>query len=556
MVAREPSLDRFRIAQALREIAAFLRVSGGNPFRARAYEKGASALEGVADLDALVAERRLTDVPGLGPALAGVIVELHATGRSRLLEQLRAEHPPGVLELTEVVSLPRARLLHESLGVTSLDDLERACIEGRVRSVKGFGAKTEAKLLAAIEAYETRAEEHLLIDVVDTAETLRSFVAGCPDVERVEIAGGVRRFEETASELVLVAATRSPSKVSEWFLRCPLIVRREPATDHEVRVRLASAPPARLVLSSPGQFGTALVRATGPVEHVSELEARGRLEGATELEVYERLAVPFVPAEPREVPRALEQSWDDLVAIGDVRGMTHCHTRYSDGKATIEEMAAAAKAMGMEFVTITDHSPSAGYAGGVGPRRLEKQWREIAEAEQRVGIRILRGTESDIRADGSLDYEDSVLEKLDIIIASIHDRMKMDEDAMTKRLVACMKLPFFKVWGHALGRLVARRPPIACRVEEVLDAAAESGNVAIEVNGDPYRLDMEPRWLRAARQRGLPFVISTDAHSTSGLKVLRFGVGIARRGGVRRGEVLNARGVPEFVDAVRPVRGA
>jgi DNA polymerase (family 10) len=276
----------------------------------------------------------------------------------------------------------------------------------------------------------------------------------------------------------------------------------------------------------------------------------------SEAEIFSQLGMQYIPPELREDEGEIELALagklpQDLITIADIRGMTHCHTTYSDGRNTIAEMALAAEAMGMQYITITDHSPTAFYAGGVKLDRLKRQWDEIDRVQETVRVKLLRGTESDILQNGSLDYPDRVLERFDVIIASIHNRYKLDEAGMTRRLLAAMKNPFFKIWGHPLGRLVQRRPPIACRVEEVLDAIAES-RAAIEVNGDPHRLDMEPRWLKEARKRGIKFVISTDAHSISDLQNLPFGIGIARRGGVRRKEVLNALSVTEFRKRVLP----
>jgi DNA polymerase (family 10) len=231
--------------------------------------------------------------------------------------------------------------------------------------------------------------------------------------------------------------------------------------------------------------------------------------------------------------------------------MIHCHTVYSDGRNTIEEMARGAEELGMEYLTITDHSPLASYAGGLQVDRLRRQWDEIARVQANVRVKLLRGTESDILADGALDYPDAVLDELDVIIASIHNRYRMDADQMTRRLVRTMRLPRFKVWGHALGRYVLRRPPIACRVEEVLDAAAES-QVAIEINGNPHRLDLEPRWILEARERGLRFVVSTDAHSIAEMRNLRYGIDMARKGWLTKDDVLNTRDADAFRAAVRP----
>ncbi|HTN52671.1 MAG TPA: PHP domain-containing protein, partial [Anaeromyxobacter sp.] len=244
----------------------------------------------------------------------------------------------------------------------------------------------------------------------------------------------------------------------------------------------------------------------------------------------------------------------DLVRLEDVRGLVHCHTTWSDGRATLEEMARAAEARGAAYLTVTDHSRSAGYAGGLDRDRLLRQWEEIDRVQARVGIRLLRGTEADILEDGALDWPDEVLEQLDLVVASVHARMRMDEDQMTRRLVRAMSWPVFKVWGHGLGRLLGEREPYACRVEEVLDALARSRG-AVEVNGDPQRLDLEPRWIRAARARGIPLVLSVDAHSPAALDHLRWAVVTARRGWARRGEVLNTLPAEAFAEAVRPAGG-
>src|SRR4030095_3579211 len=253
-----------------------------------------------------------------------------------------------------------------------------------------------------------------------------------------------------------------------------------------------------------------------------------------------------------EIEAALKKTLpDELITLADIQGMIHCHTTYSDGKHSVAEMARSAEAMGMKYLTITDHSPTAFYAGGLKLDRLKRQWDEIDETQEQVKIKLLKGTESDILADGRLDYPDKILEKFDVVIASIHSRYKMDSEKMTKCLVTAMRQPIFKIWGHALGRLIQRRPPFACDVERVLDVIAES-RAAVEVNGDPYRLDMEPHWIREARKRKIKFVISVDAHSAGAMNNLKYGVGMARRGWLQKNEVLNTLGVKAFATAVRP----
>jgi DNA polymerase (family 10) len=288
---------------------------------------------------------------------------------------------------------------------------------------------------------------------------------------------------------------------------------------------------------------------------VSEKRASTRLP-RSEDDLYERAGMQYVQPELREDQGEVEAAVagklpEDLLTLGDIKGMVHCHTTYSDGKHTLEQMVQAAEAMGMKYITITDHSPTAFYAGGLKAEDLYRQWDEIDELQSMVKIKILRGTESDILADGNLDYPDRILEQLDCIVASVHARYKMDSRKMTDRIVGAMRQPVFKVWGHALGRLLQRRPPFECDVERILDVIAES-KAAIEINGDPYRLDLEPRWVREARKRKIKFVISVDAHSVGALNNVKYGVAMARRGWVTKKEVLNTLSVSAFAKAVKP----
>jgi DNA polymerase (family 10) len=379
-----------------------------------------------------------------------------------------------------------------------------------------------------------------------------------------------------------VASAKKPKALISHFAKLPLIVRVENQTAQSCAAVLSDGSKAMLLAVKPDEFANTLLRATGSKAHLDKLDqvaAKKKLKltekgiqrlgsaksakggGAilvkTESEFYDRLGMQYVPPELREdhgeVEAALQHSLpEDLIAAEDIRGMVHCHTKYSDGKHTVEQMVHAAEIMGMKYITITDHSPTAFYANGLKIDRLQRQWEEIDRVQEQTKVKILKGTESDITQDGSLDYPDWILEQFDVIVASIHSRYKMNEDQMTRRIVKAMREPVFKIWGHALGRLIEKRPPFDCRVEEILDVIVES-RAAIEINGDPYRLDMEPRWIREARKRKIKFVISTDAHSTGALNNLKYGVGIARRGWVRRGEVLNALGVKAFQKAVRPI---
>jgi DNA polymerase (family X) len=566
--------DRIQIAAALREIGRLLELKGENPFKVRAYERGARALEQLqADFDMVVGSGRLTEIGGIGSALATVIEEIHRTGRCAVLEQMREELPAGALELNAVpgLNLKKIVALHDALKITNVADLKTACEQGRVGKIKGFGQKTEAKILASIEKLEKGEERTLLDRALEEAERLLEHVRGIPEVVAADVAGALRRRKESVRNVRIVAASTDPRPVVEHFLRYPSCAHPVEQSDDRCVAQLTGGLHAELAVVAPSDYVFALHAWTGSKAHCAKLaelaQAKGlgpqaarrsksaRLEVNEEEEIYRRLNMQYVPPELREdsgeIEAAMAGTLPTPLALEDIQGMTHCHTTYSDGQNSIEEMALAAQAMGMKYLTITDHSPSAFYARGVKLDRLMAQWEEIDWVQGRVKIKLLRGTESDILESGSLDYPDRILEQFDIIIASIHSRAKMDADRMTRRIIQAIQSPFFKVWGHPLGRLIHSRPPLECRMEDVLDAIAES-RAAIEVNGDPRRLDLEPRWIRAARARGIKFIISPDAHSVRSLRNLQHGVSMARRGWLTRDEVLNTMSDRDFRKAVHP----
>jgi len=566
--------DRFAVAADLRKIARLLRIKGENLFKAQAYERAAGALENLeGDFDALVKAGRLQEIPGVGKALAAIIEEIYRTGGCYLLEQLRAALPPGAVELSALsgLNLKKIIALNDALHVESIADLKSACQEGLVSKVKGFGLKSQAKLLAEIEKCEIPKDNSVPLNhALEEAQRILRHLRGSPELIEADITGALRRRQETVRRIVIVAASDQPRAVLDHFLGFPALARTDELDESHCRGRLANGLQAEIVVVKPDDYAGALLAQTGSRRHVAKVRDLARSQGLSfflerntgqpdlikhESEIYQRLGLPYIPAEMREdegeIEAAVSGNLSQPLTLEDIRGMTHCHTVYSDGHNSIEEMALAAEARGMAYLTVTDHSPTAYYARGVGLDRLRAQWEEIARVQERVKIKIFKGTESDILADGSLDYPDSFLEQFDIIIASIHSRHKMDSEQMTARLLRALKSPFFKIWGHPLGRLIPSRPPFACRMEEVLDAIAEA-RCAIEVNGDPRRLDLEPRWIRAARARGIKFVISTDAHSIDNLDNLPYGVAMARRGWLTRGEVLNTLDAKKFAQAVHP----
>jgi DNA polymerase (family 10) len=572
--------DPAGVGLALDEMAALLALEGEPKFKVRAYEHAARVAKLLGpDLGPLVEQGRLRSVQGIGAALSQQIEELWNTGSSEYLQRLRHALPPGAAELVRVPGMTRRRMqtLHAALGIQSVADLRSACAEGRVRAIAGFGEKIERRLLEGCDRCLPAGKESTPPSLVISAacELARSIEQELWKVtEEVQLAGALRRGHETVSELEFAVRPHAGPALEQLAgLRQMLRVDRarcSAQTSEGLTVQLHGGQ---------ASFGNALFLATGNVAHVqavSELAARRGFalcpsgsgygpeaaasalpvrEFRNETELYGAVGLSLVPPELRqgagELEEAARSDFCDLLSLKDVRGMVHCHTTYSDGKHSVLEMARAAHALGMEYITITDHSPSAHYARGVALDRLRQQWDEIDAAQSQVPIRILRGTESDILAQGLLDYPDAVLEQLDVVIASVHARHGASPSEMTERLRRVLSLPIFKIWGHPLGRILRHRAPIECDVLAVLDALASSRG-AIEINADPHRLDLPPSWLPAARARGIPFVVSVDAHSTSGFDVLRYGVTMARRGGVQKAEVLNARSAASFAASVKP----
>jgi DNA polymerase (family X) len=535
-------------------------------FKAKAYNAGARSIQAVANLDKLVREDALTTLPRIGTALASQIKQLYLTGESSVLNELRKEFPPGIVQLTAVpgLSLAKIKQLHDELGITSVPELKAAAEAGKLRDLKGFGAKTEKRLLEQINQPKEKPRQRLhLHHAFNTAEQVIEYMKTNRGLVDINFAGELRRLVETVGTIEIVASGKKPEALVEHFLRLPLILSSERNGDNSCIAFLADSAVVSFTAVPPEEYPVVLFSRTGSEAHVNKVSAlvmsqkkRTARMPRSEQELYERAGMQYVEPELREDQGEVEAALagdlpEELLTVGDIKGMVHCHTTYSDGKHTLEQMVRTAEAMGMKYITITDHSPTAFYAGGLKVEDLYRQWDEIDELQSTVKIKILRGTESDILADGSLDYPDRVLEQLDCIVASVHARYKMDSRKMTERIIGAMRQPVFKVWGHALGRLLQRRPAFECDVERILDVIAES-KAAIEINGDPYRLDLEPRWVREARKRKIKFVISVDAHSMGALNNVKYGVAMARRGWVTKKEVLNTLSVSAFSKAVKP----
>ncbi|HEX7977490.1 MAG TPA: DNA polymerase/3'-5' exonuclease PolX [Gemmatimonadaceae bacterium] len=574
-------MDPRTAAHVLGQIAAHLELGGESTFKVRAYEQAATALLALDtdDLSPLYRSGELAKLPGIGPATLSVVRDLIETGESRYLEQLRAATPPGLLELLRVPGLGTAKIhkLHEALGIDSIESLEEAARDGRVATLPRYGPKTAAKILRGIEFLRATGKRQLYPAALAEGARLLAMVRAHPAVLTAEIAGSLRRRVETARDVDLVAACRErPAEVAASFANAPGVRSARGVGHASVTISYVDGTCLDLYCVDATDFAVALWRATGSTEHVEQVLAllgeRGfALEGdhfvderdalvpiTDEATLYAHAGLPFIPPELREgrgeLAIAARGSIPALVETSDLRGVLHCHSTWSDGKATIAEMADAARERGWSYIGITDHSESAFYAGGLSRDRVAAQHDEIdALNAARTDVRILKGVECDILADGSLDYGDALLDRFDFVVGSVHSRFSMDRATMTARVLRAFDDPRLTILGHPTGRLLLSREPYPIDLDAVIDKAGEVG-VAIELNADPHRLDLDWRHIPYARERGVPIEIGPDAHSPRGLDHVNTGVGIARKGGLTAGDVLNTRSADDVLAFARARR--
>ncbi|QDE87061.1 DNA polymerase/3'-5' exonuclease PolX [Myxococcus xanthus] len=576
------AVDKATVAQVLRDISLLLQLQGESGFRVRAYDMAADRIAGLPqELGPLVAEGRLESLPGIGRALAEKISELVSTGRLGYLEDLRAQFPPGLLELTQLpdVGPKKVATLWRELQVSNIEELERACREGRVRQLRGFGAKSEAKMLEGIALYRrARGERKLLGEVLPVATALLERVKAAPGVVRASLGGSVRRQAETVADVDIIASAPEAGPVLDALANAPGVAAVLGKGESKCSVRLEAGDlQVDLRVLPDEDFATALHHFTGSKAHHIRLRNLGQERGlkisewgvhrddgtkvpvTEESGLYALLDMQYVPPELREDNGEVEAAREgrlpkDLLTLEDVQGAVHAHSTWSDGRNSLEEMALAARALGLKYLTVTEHSEAAIYAGGLKVDDLKRQWEEIDRINAAVsGVRLLKGIEVDILESGALDYADSVLEQLEVVIGSIHVRHGMDEDQMTRRLLAALDNPCLQILGHPTGRLINSREPYPVRMDEVLERAAERG-VAVEVNGKPARLDIKAEYVRQAVKRGVRLVVSCDAHQKEDLRNLAFAVATARRGWARKGDVLNTLPADRFVTALRERR--
>ncbi|RMH49917.1 MAG: DNA polymerase/3'-5' exonuclease PolX [Bacteroidetes bacterium] len=556
------------VARILKETAALVELTGGNPYRARAFSNAARTLERLDEpVEALLERGELTRLRGIGDGLAGPIRDILTRGSFDLRDDLLGSLPPGLLDVLRVKGLGarRARQLWQSLGITSLPELEAAAEAGRLASLDGFGEKSQASILAntrLLRAYDTRRRyADALPHALHVLDRLRRVVP------RAEIAGALRRQLETVDEAVFVAVAEAAALPGALDLPDET-VRIAPDDPTTVHTRLADGLPARIRCVPAEAFGTAWWRETGSEAHVRAYEAA---HGAPpplpeETLVFERAGLTPIPPELREGSGELEAaargSLPTLITFEDLQGTLHNHSTYSDGAHSLRAMAEAARAMGLQYFGICDHSQSLKIAGGLSPQRVREQQAEIAALNEAFAsdggpaFRVFSGIEADILADGSLDYDDDTLARFDFVVASVHVGLDMTEDVATERVLRAIRHPATTILGHPTGRLLLSREGYPLDHARVIAACAEHG-VAIELNANPYRLDLDWRWIREATRQGVLIAINPDAHSIDGLQDMRWGVAVARKGWLTPEQCLNARSLEAFsawLDARRSAR--
>lgn len=568
-------MNKEQVADVLGKIATLLELKGENPFKARAYISAARAIESLSGpVEELVAQNRLGEVRGIGEALQKKITELVTTGRLAYYEELRAETPPGLLLMLEIPGLgpKKIKALHDSLGVETVEQLEAACREGKVAKLAGFGEKTQANICSGIERRRSYASQHLISEVLPPAEYLVEALRGHDAVIRCAIAGSLRRHREVIGDIDLLASSKSPGPVMEYFVALSGIQTVIARGDTKVSVLLDGGIQADLRVVRDDEFAAALLYFTGSKEHNIVLRQRAIARGLrlneyglfrsqtetrdpslrepcpTEDDIYDQLGLHFIPPELREdsgefelasagaIPRLVE--WTDL------KGSLHNHSTWSDGHQHPVDIARCMSDLGLSYWAVTDHSGSSVQANGLNADRLRKQLKEIALVNAELegegsDFRLLTGVEVDVHASGRLDLPDELLAELDVVIASIHQSFSLPEAENTRRLIAAAENPYVHILGHLTGRRLLEREGYAVNHQEVIDACAATGTW-IELNASPRRFDMDWRFWPYARSKGVRCVINCDAHRLEQAGYLRLGAGIARKGGLTKGDIVNA----------------
>jgi len=575
-------MENREIAAVFEEISNLMKIVQDDPkwtFKAAAYDRAKRSIESYPErLEDIARDpnRKLTDIPGIGADLAKKITELVETGKSSYHQEQLGKIPRSLLDLLQLqtVGPQKVRLFYQQANIRSVDELEAAAQEGRLRGLPGMSEKSEENILKAIEVYRRAAGRFRLDTAYETAEVLTAWLRDSQAVEEVTPAGSLRRGRETVGDLDLLVTGRDPADIADHFVKFPGIAAILAKGEDKVSVKLKNDLQVDVRLLERSAYGAALQYFTGSKEHNVALRDRAKRHGwklneyglfhgdkvlasHNEEEIYAKLGLPWIPPELRENLGEIEAADKDelpkLVELGDIRGDLHMHTTASDGHASIEEMAGAAKQLGYQYILITDHSKAVTVANGLDEKRAAEHVRGIHAARKKVkGIEIWAGSEVDILGDGSLDYPDDILKQFDIVLVSVHSRMTMPAEEMTTRLVRALENPYVRILGHPTGRQIPRRDPFPFDLEKVFAAAKKFG-VILELNGNPERLDLCDRHVKLARDRGMKIIISTDAHDPRDFKLMRYGVITARRGWMEKSGVLNTLPPEKLLASLRPL---
>jgi DNA polymerase (family X) len=567
-------MDKGEVAEVLVNIATLLELKGENPFKTRAYQNAARTIETLSEpLDKLIAEARLGDIKGIGDALQRKITELVTTGRLQYYEDLKAATPPGLIAMLDIPGLgpKKIKALHDELGIETVERLEQACKDGQIAGLKGFGEKTQTNILEGINRRRAYASRHLISEALPRAEPLLEALRSHPDVIRCSTAGSLRRHREVIGDIDLLASSKKPAEIIEFFTSQPGIVKVLAKGETKASVLLEGGIQSDLRVVSDAEYSPALLYFTGSKEHNIVLRQRAIDRGLrlneyglfhskvetrdpkllvkcrTEEEMFEKLGLHYIPPEMREdmgeIALAEKGPLPRLIEWTDLKGSLHNHSTWSDGHQRPEEIAKAMCELGLAYWGITDHSKSSFQANGLDAARVRQQLKEIASinatlAKEGTGFRLLSGTEVDILKDGKLDFPDDLLAELDVVIASIHQSFNQTEAETTKRLVGAAQNPYVHILGHLTGRLLLEREPYKVDHRAVIDACAETGTW-IELNAHPMRFDMDWRWWPYAKSKGVKCAIDCDGHRFGDAGFLRLGAGIARKGWLTKEDVVN-----------------
>jgi DNA polymerase (family 10) len=568
-------MTKGEIAAVLEEIATLLELKDENPFKIRAYVNAARSLETFGgNLSDLQDEEALEKIPGIGKAIAAKIKELAATSSLKYLEELRADFPTAILELFSIPGLgaKKIKALYEKLHISSIAQLQKACESGRVAELPGFGQTTQEKICHAIADRAKHFGSFQFGQIAGEAESLRNDLAGHPDALHACVAGSYRRRREIVRDLDLVVATQKPAALTKFFLEHPLVESVIAQGPTKSSVRLRSQIQCDLRVVSAAEYPFALNYFTGSKEHNIELRNRALKRGWTlneyrlapapaplgarkkrsttkiprvrdETELYRAFDLDFIPPEMREnrgeFEAAADHSLPRLIEKENLRGTFHCHTTASDGHNTLEEMAQAAQALGLEYLGIAEHSRSSIQAHGLDTPKLRAQVAAIRKLNKKFeGFQLFAGVECDILRDGKLDFDDDLLSELDYVVASVHSVFNLSEAEMTRRIIRAISNPFVTILAHPTGRLLLQREPYVANLPAIIEAAAETGTW-IEINAAPKRLDLDWRWWPLAKEKGVKCVINPDAHRAERLRDLWFGIGVARKGWLTKEDVVN-----------------